>query len=151
MDSQNCDLLRTYEFNKDFKEFANLVCGQGSSSRRSNFDIVLDFPWKCFVDENDYRDLVVSLEKIRIELEAIYGGDFLDQMDIIVYEINNHKELNGYNTTALFLIYIFRFVNPQFYQEICIFCVLYLKMMNDNGYDNKDMAEVLFNVPCDQS
>lgn len=108
-------MLRTYEFNKDFKEYVNLVSGQSSSNSMRHYDLILEFPWNVFQNQKDYEKLVIALETIRIELYAIYGENFLDEMDIVVYEINNHKDLNCYQSTALFLIYIHRFVNTQFY------------------------------------
>lgn len=72
-------------------------------------------------------------------------------MDIVAYEINNHWEVNAYDTVAIFLMYIFRFTSNEFYKELCVFCVMYLKMMNDNGYKNKEMGAVLFDEPYNET
>lgn len=72
-------------------------------------------------------------------------------MDIVAYEINNHWEINAYETVALFLMYIFRFISIDFYKEVVVFCIMYLKMMNDNGYKNKDMNLLLFDEPYNET
>jgi hypothetical protein len=61
-------------------------------------------------------------------------------MDIIIFEISNYKQLNGYVVISLYLLSISRFVSNGFYKEIALFCVLYTKMMNKMGYKNQDTS-----------
>lgn len=115
VDSSNCDLLKTYEFNKGFKEFVEMMVGAQSESRRDSVDCVISFPYEFFINQGDYQSLLITLEKVRLDLIQNYGEQFLDLMDIIVFEINNYKQLNANVVISLFLLYISRFVSRVFY------------------------------------
>lgn len=57
--------------------------------------------------EEDYLNVLLTLEQLREELVGQYGEDFLSEMDIVIFEINNSKELNADQIMALFLLYVF--------------------------------------------
>ena len=57
--------------------------------------------------EEDYLNILLTLEQLREELMGQYGEDFLSEMDIVIFEINNSKELNADQIMALFLLYVF--------------------------------------------
>jgi hypothetical protein len=59
------------------------------------------------VREEDYLNVLLTLEQLREELVGQYGEDFLSEMDIVIFEINNSKELNADQIMALFLLYVF--------------------------------------------
>ena len=59
-----------------------------------------------------------------------YGENFLAKMDIILFEINNAKNLNANQIIVLFLIYIFRFVSNKFYKEMIFFVISYRDLLN---------------------
>lgn len=82
---------------------------------------------------------MITLEKVRLDLVQNYEEDFLEKMDIIIFEINNCKLLNGNVVISLFLLYISRFVSVDFFKEIALFCVLYQKMMNKIGYKSQEV------------
>lgn len=55
-------------------------------------------------------------------------------MDIILFEINNQKNLNANQIIVLFLIYIFRFVSTEFYKELTFFVISYRDLLNLRGW-----------------
>ena len=64
--------------------------GQHQGAPLRSYDVVTDFPCEAFQRSEDFEKLLLALETVRVQLVAIYGEDCLEQMDIVVYEINNH-------------------------------------------------------------
>lgn len=63
-----------------------------------------------------------------------YGTNFLNEMDIVIFEINNEKTLNANSILALFLIYTFRFISKDLYRDLVFFVICFREMVNSNGW-----------------
>lgn len=82
---------------------------------------------------------------IHEELMENYGNTYLNQIDIIIFEITNYSSLNCNQIFALFLIYIFRFVSLRFFKDLVFFVVCFRIMLNEEGWDKcKDINDGFF-------
>ena len=112
------------------------------------------FPCEIFVSKKNYLKILINLEKLRKEIENNYQKDFGNQLEIIFMEIYNLSKLNCYQIFSLFLIYIFRFISYEFFQEIIFIFVAFGNLLNfkafekgnlskiDNDFDNIDFCDV---------
>lgn len=48
VDSSNCDLLKTYEYNKGFKEFVDMMVGAQCEGRKDSYESIINFPYEHF-------------------------------------------------------------------------------------------------------
>ena len=125
---------RTYDFNKDFQQFLDKIPGARDQRDKANKNLIEYFPCELFVNQVSYEKLLIKLEQIRKELIEFYGPNFLHQIDIIIFEINNGKKLTCDEVMALFLIYAFRFITKPFYRELVFIMVSYREMLNEGGW-----------------
>jgi hypothetical protein len=131
----NSEYQRTYDFNRDFQAFLEKVPDAKDDSDKKSKNLIECFPCEIFASENDYREVLISLEQIRQEMLAYHGPSFLSQIDVIIFEINNGKKLTCNQVFALFLVYAFRFISTEFYRELAFLLMGYRRMMNDLGWE----------------
>lgn len=131
----NAEYQKTYDFNRDFVHYLDMIPGAKAEKEQSHRSLMELFPIEMFKEKIHYQQIMLKVEQIRKDLEENYGGNFLNQIDIIIYEINNAKSLNCNEIFALFLIYVFRFVSVPFYKELVFFVVAYKNMMDQKGWD----------------
>lgn len=134
IDNINCDYEKTYRFNQNFREFIKRIEG-GVLEKNLHQDLIEEFPCDIFSNKVQYEKLLVNIQKIRMEMIENYGGNFLKQIDIIIFEINNSKSLNCNQIFAIFLIYIFRFISIKFYKELVFFIICYRDLLNKKGWE----------------
>jgi hypothetical protein len=125
---------KTYHVNKEFQLFLGKIPKALEEGEKRPKDLIEFFPCEKFRDINDCRGLLVAMEQIRIELTESYGNEFIPQIDIIIFEINNSKKLNCFQAIALFLIYVFRFCSKAFYSDLVFLFAGYTKMLNQRGW-----------------
>lgn len=130
-----------YDLNNEFKKFMETLEKGNRKGDNNQKDIIEKFPCETFQKQIFFELLLIRLEKIRKELIESYGPDFLSKMDIIIFEINNYKNLNCNDIFCLFLIYVFRYVSHEFYQETVFYIVCYRLMMNEIGWDKFPKTE----------
>lgn len=137
---------RTYDLNKEFQLFLAKIPGSIDEKDKRNKNLIEFFPCEIFKSVDFYGKLLVTLEQIRKELIDSYGGNFILQIDIIIFEINNSKKLNCYQAVSLFLIYVFRFCSKGFYRDLVFVLVSYLKLLNERGWKSlpENSTEVKF-------
>ena len=137
----NAEYQKTYDFNKDFRHFLEMIPGAKKQKEFSDKGILEFFPVDMFEKREDYINLYSKLEQIRKDLLDNYGKNFLEGIDMSIFEINNAKSLNCTEILSLFLIYVFRFVSKSFYKELVFFIVSYRLMMNQKGWEKiQDMV-----------
>ena len=137
------EFKKVYEFNIEFLDFTEQILGERRNGRNKHKKLIEDFPCDIFQKTEDFDILLIKLEQIRRELILSYGPGFLNQIDIIIYEINNAKDLTCNDIFALFLIYSFRSVSIELYKEIVFFVVCYRKYLNEFGWQrSKELAEL---------
>lgn len=130
----NSEYQRTYDLNKEFQMFMNKIPGALDEKDKRNKNLIEFFPCEAFKNVYLSRKLLLTLEQIRKELVESYGPNFIQQIDIIIFEINNSRKLNCYQAIALFLIYMFRFCSRRFYRELVFIMVGYIVAMNEKGW-----------------
>lgn len=137
----SAEYQKTSDFNKDFLHYLDMIPGAKAEKEDEQTNLVAHFPVEWFQRDSDYQGVYLKVEQIRKDLVENYGTNFLSQIDVIIYEINNAKSLNCNEIFALFLIYVFRFVRREFYRELVFFIVSYKVMMNQKGWEKcKDMS-----------
>ncbi len=137
------EFKKVYEFNIEFLDFTEQVLGERRNGRNKHKKLIEGFTCDIFQKTEDFDVLLIKLEQIRRELILSYGPSFLNQIDIIIYEINNGKTLSCNDIFAVFLIYAFRSVSIDLYKEIVFFVVCYRKFLNEFGWQrSKELAEL---------
>lgn len=131
----NAEYQKTSDFNKDFLHYLDMIPGAKAETEGQQTDLVDFFPKELFREARAYQAILAKVEQIRKDLIDNYGTNFLSQIDIIIYEINNAKSLNCNEIFSLFLIYVFRFVTREFYRELVFFVLAYKAMMNQKGWE----------------
>lgn len=126
---------KTFDFNKDFLHFLDMVPGAKATKQEAHDKLIQHFPLDIFKDKTQAQRIYQKVEQMRKDLVENYGPNFLDQIDVIIYEINNAKSLNCLEIFSLFLIYVFRWVTRPFYRELVFFIVSYALMMNKKGWE----------------
>lgn len=142
----NSEYQKFYDFNKEFQHFLDMIPGAREEREDSQKTLADSFPCEIFTSSEFYEPILLNLEQICRELVASHGNNFLTQIDIIVFEINNGKRLNCNEIFALFLIYVFRFVSKGFYRELAFFTVAYRLVMNKRGWSKYREMNDGFNV-----
>ena len=56
-------------------------------------------------------------------------------MDVIIFEIQNIGQLNCHQVFALFLMYVYRFISPEFFGEMVFLVVILRDLMNSRGWE----------------
>ena len=102
-------------FNKQFNYFIELIPEAKNDKHNDHRNLVEFFPGHLFSEQRDYEVLLINLERVKREMLGIYGPNFISQIDIIMYEINNVHQLNCNVVFTLFIIWVFRFVSKKFY------------------------------------
>lgn len=131
----NVDIKKSYDFNKDFIGYLDMIPGAKVNQFNFRVDILNVFPFEFFRDRVLYEPLVIKIQQLKKDLIENYGQDYLNQIDSIILEINNAKSLNCNEIFSLFLIYVYRFVSQAFFKEIVFFIVSYRLMMNKHGWN----------------
>ena len=126
---------KTFDFNKDFLHFLDMVPGAKATKQEAHGKLTEFFPLDLFKEPKHAQQIYQKVEQMRKDLVENYGPNFLDQIDVIIYEINNAKSLNCLEIFSLFLIYVFRWVTRPFYRELVFFVVSYALMMNKKGWE----------------
>jgi hypothetical protein len=134
IDHINCEYEKTYRFNQSFREFIKRIEGRIYENSRHQ-DLIEEFPCEIFLNESYYKDILFNIEKIRLEMLKTYGSNFLKQIDIIILEINNTRNLNCNQILAIFLIYIFRFISTKLYKELIFLIICYRDLLNKKGWE----------------
>lgn len=125
---------KTYHLNREFQMFLAKIPGALEEGEKRPKDLIEFFPCEKFRDLGDCRGLLVALEQIRMELTESYGNEFVQQIDVIIFEINNSKKLNCLQSIALFLVYVFRLASRAFYSDLVFLFASFAKMINERGW-----------------
>ena len=131
----NSAYQKTYDFNKDFQHYLEMIPMARDLKDPNPKNMINCFPCEIFKDQKHYEKILINMEQLRKELIDNYGNTFLNQIDIIIFEIRNIRDLNANEIFALFLIYIFRFVSKSFFKDLVFFIVCYKIMLNDKGWE----------------
>jgi hypothetical protein len=141
-------LFKKYEkFNKEFIMFLESVPGSQDPFDENRQELLNDFPLNT-TDKDFQRialyDVIKTLSK---KFEAKFGKKYFQKMEYIIHEKENKANLSCTEVMGLFLIYIYKFVSPDFYQEICQLIILYLKMLDLKGWEQCKELVPNFKVP----
>jgi hypothetical protein len=124
------------EFSKDFRLFLQMI--PEAVPADPDFDpknIVNRFPIHIFANEAVYDKIFQELVETTKALQAACGDDFLRTLDAQLPDFLNNKSFNCNQVFALFLIFVYRFVSPSFFSELCFFVVAYAAMANRYGWN----------------
>lgn len=146
------DLFKKYKiFNTKFLRFLEGIPGSEGIFQTNEKGIVQDFP----VDENKENEeksiLFSTLKKLTDEFRRKFGKNYIESIEFIIFEIENKKNFNCFEVLGLFLIYIFKFISSDFYQEICLLIILYLQMLNKKGWKRCLEFVKHFQIPKDET
>lgn len=95
------------------------------------------FPSNVFYRPCFYQDILICLEKMRMELIQEYGVNFLLKIDKIMVEISNIPSLVCDQVFSLFLFFIFQFCSTRLYREIIIILICYWETLNQKQLHSK--------------
>ena len=128
------EFQKTYNLNNELQTFMSKIENSLDENGKSNKMQIKHFQCEMLKKKNLFGKLLVTLEQIRKELIDSHGVNFIKQVDVIIFEINNSKKLNCYQSIALFLIYVFRFASKKFYRDCVFIFVSFIHHLNINGH-----------------
>lgn len=66
---------------------------------------------QAFYSAHFFQDILITLERIRMQMTIEYGEGFMRDLEQVMVEIQNAKSLVCDHIFCLFLIYVFPFCN----------------------------------------
>lgn len=134
-------LNKINDFNQRFSNYISKFVSEIKNDKK-NVDLINLFPCEIFVEKKIYCEILIKVEKIRIELKNKFGNNYLKDFHIILSKVSNLYYLNCNEIFALFILYFFQYTSESFYKEVIFILICLKELLNEKGWEKYKNVEI---------
>lgn len=127
------NIKKINNFNQRFSDYINEF--DKINTDKINVDLINLFPCDIFVEKKFYCQILIKVEKLRIELKNNFGNNYLKDFHIILSQVSNLYYLKCNEIFAIFILYSFQYTSAFFYKEIIFILICLKELLNEKGWE----------------